>query len=298
MIALALRTRDDVETVDACLSFHLNAGVDAVLVVDEGSADGTLEILHAYAGEGVLRLLPRGETRTRMARLAVSKFGADWVLHADGDEFLWPRAADLRELLAVIPARYKVVRALARMFPPQPGDGPFAERRIMRSAPAVPAGDAPPSTRPALRVVHRAAEDVVVEPDGGAVIGLVPLRGWYPIEALRFPGQGRAPEGETPGLLTEDTRLRDALRQLLLPDPAGPRAYALPSEAPRPVVLPLPSLVDDASHALDIAAQSEADIEELRRRVERLEDEVAMQKRGIWLRAQRKAGRLVRRVRR
>lgn len=268
-VALALTTHDDVETADACVSFHLNLGVDLVLAADRGSSDGTAELLQAYAREGALRLLDGAETRARMAELAAAE-GADWVLHASGHEFLWPRGADLVELLAAIPPRYKVVRGLVRTFPPLVSDDSL-ERRVLRLTTDAELEDARGSSRPVLRVAHRTVRGVVVDPDAVAPgARLVPLRGWYPIEVLRFPADESARDH---GALVRDSRLHDALGRLR--GRAKDRAYALPSELEQPFELPVPSVVDEAAFAADVAMVGEGDLDDLRLRLERVEDEVA-----------------------
>lgn len=280
-LVLALRTHDHADTLDASLSFHLNLGVSLVVAIDAGSSDGTVEILEAYAREGVLRLLGGGETRTRMAELSASE-GADWVLHAEGDEFLWPRGSDFEEVLASVPPRYQVVRGLVRSFPPTSGVETF-EGRVARLTIEAELADAHAAGRPVLRVAHRALRGVVVDSDSVGLAGTyTPLRGWYPFEVLTFP-----PGASTERQLVEDTRLQDALRGLRRPTEGG-RAYALPSELERAFELPRPSIVDDASYAVDVAAVGEADISAVRERLDRLEGEIARLERGFWRRLGRK----------
>src|SRR5437667_12596067 len=85
-LVLTLRARDEADVVDAQIAFHLNAGVDFVVATDHRSEDGTTELLERYAREGYLHLIREqgdemheGEWATRMARIAATKFGADWV---------------------------------------------------------------------------------------------------------------------------------------------------------------------------------------------------------------------------
>jgi Glycosyl transferase family 2 len=298
-LVLALKTHDDEETVDACLSFHLNAGVDHVVASDGGSADGTLDVLDSYAREGLLDLSRKGESRTAMARRAAERLGADWVLHADGDEFLWPRGADLREVLAAIPRRYAAVRALTRTFPERPGEGLFSERRVSRLTARDELDDARSSGRAVLRVAHRPIPNVAIAPDGGGVAGsAIRLRGWYPIEALRFPGRGQTGREPTPGRAPIlDTRLRDVLRELARPGTSGPRRFALSGELSQLLRLPLPSVVDEASYALDVAVVGEADVAGVQQRLDRLEGEVEQLARRFWIRVGRKLEGLAQRQR-
>ena len=122
---MPLLVRDEADIVDAQIAFHLHAGVDFVIATDNRSQDGTTEILERYERTGHLLLLRedgddmrQDEWVTRMARLAATDHGADWVINADADEFWWPRSGSLKDVLATIPERYGVVRGCWRHFLP------------------------------------------------------------------------------------------------------------------------------------------------------------------------------------
>jgi hypothetical protein len=193
-LVMTLLVRDEADIVDAQIAFHLESGVDFVIATDNLSRDGTTEILERYASEGVLHVIrePGDDLRqtewvTRMARLAASDFGADWVFNTDADEFWLSYRGDLKELLAAVPARYGVVRGAWRNFVPRPDDDRFfAERMTARLC--VPGFHAHPlSTH--FKSVHRAASNVRVGRGNHEAFseGLLPLRGWYPVEVLHFP---------------------------------------------------------------------------------------------------------------
>src|SRR5262249_47813177 len=139
---LTLVVRDEVDIVDAHIAFHLNAGVDVVLVIDHGSSDGTSEILERYAREGHVRVFreegrgtDQGAWMTRLAALAATEERADWVLLSDGDEFWWPRSGSLKDVLEAIPAPYGLLSAPSRSFVPLSDDGrSFLERMTVRLA--------------------------------------------------------------------------------------------------------------------------------------------------------------------
>ncbi len=193
-VVMTLLVRDEADIVDEQIAFHLDAGVDFVIATDNRSQDGTTEILERYEREGRLHVirepgedLRQSEWVTRMARLAATEFGADWVLNADADEFWWPRGAGLKELLAVVPARYGVVRAAWRNFVPRPEDGrSFSERMTVRLC--TPAFHHHPLSTHS-KSAHRAVADVRVGRGNHEAFGegLLPLRGWYPLEILHFP---------------------------------------------------------------------------------------------------------------
>src|SRR3954469_23209060 len=196
-LVMTLLARDEADVVDDNLKFHLNAGVDFVIAMDNLSQDGTTEILESYAKSGELHLirqdseyLRQADWITEMGRMAAIEFGADWVIHSDADEFWWPRGESLKDVLASIPARYGVVRALLRHFVPRPEDGqPFAERMAVRMSASAPINDPRSLYRPNLKIVHRADPNVNVSIGAQRLIDspLTPLRGWYPIEFFHFP---------------------------------------------------------------------------------------------------------------
>lgn len=195
-LVMTLLVRDEADIVDAQIAFHLNAGVDHVIAMDNASTDGTTEILRRYECAGRLTLLHEGgddmrqqEWVTSMARMAAVDLDADWVINSDADELWWPRGGSLKDVLAVVPDRYGVVRGCWRHFLPRPaGDALFSERMTVRlRTPAFP-GDKRTIHHAHQKVVHRADPDVEIERGNHNATSarLEPLRAWHPIEVLHF----------------------------------------------------------------------------------------------------------------
>jgi hypothetical protein len=312
-LVMTLLARDEADIIDAQLEYHLNAGVDFVIATDNLSQDGTTEILESYARAGQLHLiredgeyLRQADWITRMGRIAATEFGADWVIHSDADEFWWPRGDSLKDVLASIPSRYGVVRALLRHFVPRPDSEPsFAERMTVRVSTASPINDPRSLFRPNLKVIHRADPDVNVSIGAQRLIdsSLVPLRGWYPVEFFHFPvrsleqcerkyahqqiSPGRAPSPyyERVRELIDAGRIEELYASLLVDDDAlgrGLQAGTLVIDARlrdalravragNPIAFPRPTVVDEAAYAVDVAALGEADVVRLQRRLDTLE---------------------------
>jgi hypothetical protein len=201
-VVLTLLVRDEADIVDANLAFHLAAGVDFVIATDHRSRDGTTEILESYEQRGVLRLFRedgefsrQAEWQTRMARLAATEHGADWVINSDADEFWWPRDASLTKALQAVPDAYGVVRGLTRNFVPLEDDsGWFADRMTVRFAGGAPINDPATPFRPVVKVAHRGHPNVRVGNGGCHQVFGVPwpvLPGWYPFEVLHLPLRSR-----------------------------------------------------------------------------------------------------------
>jgi hypothetical protein len=111
-IVVTLMVRDEVDVIAAMVEHHLAQGVDLLIVTDNGSVDGTTEVLQAYADIGVVELhhdpvhrKQQSVLSTRMARRARTEYAADWVINADADEFWVPcdKQQTLRSALEAIP---------------------------------------------------------------------------------------------------------------------------------------------------------------------------------------------------
>ena len=339
---MTLLARDESDVIESWLEFHLNAGADFVVATDNASEDGTTEVLERFAREGHLHLirehgddLRQNEWVTRMARIAASDFGADWVINSDADEFWWPRGASLPHVLGAIPPRYGTVGAFLRTFCPRPeSDESFAERLTVRFSALAPINDPSSLFKPIRKVIHRGHPQITLTRGNHAVVDspFDPLRGWFPVEVLHFPLrslaqaehkarlQGNAwkridrtptayhaqmfealesgtmaeyydlqvvpdeevERGVAEGRLVVDTRLRDALRQL--------------QAANTPLAFPTPSLVDEATYAVEAAALGEADVVRLQRRLDALERRLATVEGGLPNRIYRKLARPAKRV--
>jgi len=201
-LVVTVLARDEADVIDSQVASHLHAGADFVIATVNNSRDGTTEILERYERDGVVHLirepgegLRQGEWVTRMARLAATDHGADWVINTDADEFWWPRGGSLKEVLAAVPEGYGVVEGFWRSFVPRPDDGDlFAERMTARLTQHAPINDPTSFYRPVIKVAHRADPNVEVGRGNHTLVGsrLRTLTTWHPLEVLHFPLRSRA----------------------------------------------------------------------------------------------------------
>jgi hypothetical protein len=304
-IVMTLVVADGLETLDAHLAFHLNAGVDFVLVTQRGSQDEIDAVLEPYAREGYLRHIPAGHDVvnlfTDLARVAVAEHGADWVIPSNATEFWWPRGDSLKDVLAVIPLRYAVVQALVRSFAGQRAEGFFADEMTLRTSLVTDGAARDEEPQRMLRPIYRAEPNLKIDPEDWTLGGRrVPLRAWYPIEVFQFAvpvvstDAARLAARIGSGELVVDTRLRDALRGLR---DVGGGAFALPTAGTGRVAFEVPTIVDDASYAVECAAVGEVDLVRLDRQIRALEQRISELEARFWPRVRRTLRRLARRRR-
>ena len=242
-LALATRIGNGGELLDAQLDFHLAAGVDVIVV----ESDGAFVVPERFANAGTIELVHGS------AREAAEELGADWVIESRPDEFWWPRGGTLKELLELVSPTYGSVQALPRRFVPVTAAGPVAARMIYRFAQQS-------AERRFVRRAGRRGEES-------------PIRGWYPIEVLRLSADdlGQYDEealrlGIDRGLLTVDTRLRDALRTIAEGRPLGFERVGV---------------AEEARFAADLAALRDAELADTRMRLNELELRLAAVEAGL-----------------
>lgn len=156
-IAAALRVLDEGELIDGALRHLVELGVDVIVVIDEGSTDGTLDRLAALEPEGWLWLvhaLPGDPGTDDLERRLLEALQPDWWIRlAAGDRILSATGSlqdavgdtDADELLI---ERYPVAVPLGAVDP-----GGWPDRASIAATPIRVARAVPPGPRPPWRDV-------------------------------------------------------------------------------------------------------------------------------------------------
>jgi hypothetical protein len=104
MIAGICMVRNEADIVETTVRYHLDQGLGAIYIIDNGSTDGTLEILERLSSydRRVRWSQDRGKFHqsdavTSMARDA-TRDGAEWIIPFDADEFWFGRAGLAKEI--------------------------------------------------------------------------------------------------------------------------------------------------------------------------------------------------------
>jgi hypothetical protein len=306
-----LVVRDEADIVGHQIAYHLDAGVDFVIATDHESRDGTTDILESFVRDGYLRRIPEqgpmhdGPWRTRMARLAATEHGADWLINTDADEFWVPRRGSLKQTLGSVREPYGIVFALSRHFAPRPDDGAFfAERMTVRVSPPVALNDPTSPYRPHLKAAHRGDPAISIRhgSHGATSQRWLAIPYWHPLDVLHFPFRS-AQQWESKGVrrargdsrlgqyvvalrASEEGRALDTYRSLVVEDSALERGLAegslvidvrLRNALRRMRGAPTPDVAVDAAGGVltDSAAVRDADLVRLGRHRDLLTARVA-----------------------
>jgi glycosyltransferase involved in cell wall biosynthesis len=165
-VVLTLLVRDEIDIIQSNIEYHLSNGVDFIIATDNGSVDGTTQVLKAYEKKGKLEYIyqppsdfSQGLWVTHMARRAYTHYGADWVINSDCDEFFVPKFFNktLNETLACVPKHMDKLSIQRHDFVPFTNDSQsqIPEKMIYRklNSTNIQGEPLPP------KVIHRGVND-------------------------------------------------------------------------------------------------------------------------------------------
>ncbi len=196
MIVMTLLVRDEEDILAENIRYHLEQGVDHVVITDNLSADATPDIIADFVRQGVATAISetndiyaQSKWVSRMADVAAD-MGARWVLHTDADEF-WitdsgvPVSTFLRRAFL-----RNVVQGRRTDFVCTGDAGqPFWDRMIYAKTRSLnPIGRPLPP-----KIGHRARRGIVVKPGNHGLEGIRWQRkATTGLEILHFPLRSRA----------------------------------------------------------------------------------------------------------
>ncbi len=106
-LVMTILVRDEADIIEANIRTHASLGVDAFVIMDNGSIDGTREILSKLVKEFEIIVIDekgdynQAKWMKQLAMIAKKRLKADWVINNDADEFWLPKNdLNLKENLA------------------------------------------------------------------------------------------------------------------------------------------------------------------------------------------------------
>lgn len=123
-LVMTIQAKNEEDVLEQNIRFHKAMGVDGFIITDNDSTDGTGRIIEKYKRKGWVweSILEKGKDHRqkiwvdRMIWLAKTKFGADWIIDADADEFWYTPSGNLKEVLAKASANVLTCRSIS-MYP-------------------------------------------------------------------------------------------------------------------------------------------------------------------------------------
>ena len=139
-LVMLLLVRDEIDIISTNLEYHLEHGVDKVVAIDNGSVDGTRDVLDEYERAGAATVIDepgrdynQTEWTTRAALRAREEEKADFLFSNDADEFWAAPGGDLKAGLAETDAQALVCNRLNMVYPwDTPDDTPWIDRLLFR----------------------------------------------------------------------------------------------------------------------------------------------------------------------
>jgi hypothetical protein len=195
---VTLLVRDEIDVIAANIEFHLAQGAERLIVTDNGSVDGTADVLEQYRRAGVVDVInepthdySQSAWVTRMARLAFDTYDAAWIVNADADEF-WvshDRSRRLSDEFAGITSGFDTVTARRQDLRSRRRDvANWSKSLVWRDTETQWQDGRPLGPKSA----HRGLPDVTVAQGNHAVTANRPLRTFpsEPIDILHVPLRG------------------------------------------------------------------------------------------------------------
>lgn len=192
---MTLLVRDEEDIVDANMHYHLEQGVDHIIVCDHNSVDDTPDIVLEYVKKGcaTYQKQPKGELRqslwvTQMARMAYG-MGAKWVINNDADEFWMPSLGfNLRRWFDQFRWPNIIIVDRHDFITPENDPRPFWQKMIYRKVRSRNSLGQPLPPKAA----HRSAKGLVVNAGSHNVAGFRWKRyGKANLDILHFPVRSR-----------------------------------------------------------------------------------------------------------
>ena len=106
MIVMTILVKNEIDIIESNIKVHASLGVDAFVIMDNGSTDGTRELLSKLQNNYDITIIDekglysQSKWMTRLAKIAKEKYNASWVINNDADEFWLPQnGKSLKEIL-------------------------------------------------------------------------------------------------------------------------------------------------------------------------------------------------------
>jgi len=106
MIVMTILVKDEIDIIEANIRTHAKLGVDAFVVMDNNSTDGTREKLDELAKEFEITIIDekglynQAKWMKKLSSTAKNKYNPKWVINNDADEFWIPKDnRTLKEIL-------------------------------------------------------------------------------------------------------------------------------------------------------------------------------------------------------